>query len=253
MADSFRAGRVFLAGDATHVTTPIGGLGMNCGIADAHNVAWKVAGVIAGWADPALLDSYQPERQPIARACADASLGPARPPASVDGLVLGYGYRSPAIVADGTPEPMRANPIGDYLPSARPGHRAPHLWVTVDGSQRSTLDLFGDGFVALAGSASSTGATARSVARAARVPLRCHSIDDPAFLDLYGIRADGIVIVRSDGHVAWRAAELPAEADEQLHSALARASGGPGGKPPIADQGRAHLVNPEWSPEGDTR
>lgn len=227
VADSFRAGRVFMIGDAAHVTTPEGGLGMNCGIADTHNLVWKLAGVVAGWADAALLDSYQPERQPVARACADASLGPARPPAPVDGLVLGYGYQSPAIIADGTPAPTAANPIGDYRPIARPGHRAPHLWVTVDGTRRSTLDLFGDGFVALTGKSSSTGATAMSVARAGSIPLRCHSIDDPAFLDLYGIRPSGIIIVRPDGHVAWRAAELPDQPDREISGALVRASGGP--------------------------
>lgn len=227
VADSFRVGRVFLIGDAVHVTTPEGGLGMNCGIADAHNLAWKLAGVVAGWADPALLDSYQPERQPIARACSDASLGAARPPAPVDGLVLGYGYQSPTIVADGTPAPTPANPIGDYCPTARPGRRAPHLWLTIDGTRLSTLDLFGDGFVALTGPSASVGATAVSVARDASIPLRCHRIDDPAFLDLYGIRPGGIVIVRPDGHVAWRANDLPAKPHNELNAALVRASGGP--------------------------
>jgi hypothetical protein len=146
----------------------------------------------------------------------------------VDGLVLGYWYESPAIVADETPAPTPANPIGDYLPTGRPGHRAPHLWLTVDGARRSTLDLFGDGFVGLTGTASTTAAVATSVARAARVPLRCHRIDDPDFLALYGIRPDGMVLVRPDGHVAWRASERPAEPDRELHVALARARGATG-------------------------
>jgi putative polyketide hydroxylase len=82
-------GRVFLAGDAAQPTTPLGGLGMNCGLSDVHNLAGKLASVIGGSAAPSLLDSYEAERRPIAvRTCA-ASLGPAGPPARVDALALG--------------------------------------------------------------------------------------------------------------------------------------------------------------------
>jgi putative polyketide hydroxylase len=127
VADRYLSGRVFLAGDAAHLTTPEGGLGMNCGVADAHNLAWKLAGVLAGWASPRLLDSYRAERRPHAVACVEASLGPARPPNPIDGLVLGHVYQSAVITNDRTAPPTTRDPVGDYLPAGRPGHRAPHL------------------------------------------------------------------------------------------------------------------------------
>jgi putative polyketide hydroxylase len=138
VADRYRGGRVFLAGDAAHLTTPEGGLGMNCGIADLHNLAWKLAGVLAGWAAPALLETYEPERRPHAVACAEASLGPARPPNPIDGLALGHTFQSTAIIDDGTAEPTRRDPVGEYTPLARPGHRAPHLWQGPDIVHRTS-------------------------------------------------------------------------------------------------------------------
>jgi 2-polyprenyl-6-methoxyphenol hydroxylase-like FAD-dependent oxidoreductase len=223
VADRFGSGPVFLAGDAAHATTPVGGLGMNCGLADAHNLAWKLAGVLAGWADPLVLDSYEPERQPIARACAEASLGPARPPARVDGLVLGYCYESPIIVDDGTPAPSVDNPIGDYTPTGRPGARAPHLWLTVNGNASSILDLFGEAFVVLSGPRPRPDPL--EVTAELGVPLRVESVVDARWHELYGIRPDGAVLVRPDGHVAWRSIEAPANPDKELHAALLHATG----------------------------
>jgi 2-polyprenyl-6-methoxyphenol hydroxylase-like FAD-dependent oxidoreductase len=88
VADSFRAGRCLLAGDAAHVFGPVGGQGMNSGIQDAQNLAWKLALVSTGRADAALLDSYQAERRPVAlhakqHASQQAMLATVRPKAAV--------------------------------------------------------------------------------------------------------------------------------------------------------------------------
>ena len=222
VADRYRAGRVFLAGDAAHLTTPEGGLGMNCGIADAHNLAWKLAGVIAGWASPALLDTYEPERRPHAVACADASLGPARPPNPIDGLVLGYTIQSAAVIDDGTVEPTRRDPVGEYIPMARPGHRAPHLWLD---PRTSTLDLFGSAFVALTDPAGKPGLDhAVDHAGTTGVPLSAHAVEAAGWHDLYGVGPGGVVLVRPDGYVAWRS-NTPSETPDLLASALRTGAG----------------------------
>jgi putative polyketide hydroxylase len=222
VADRYRIGRVFLAGDAAHVTTPEGGLGMNCGVADAHNLAWKLAGVLAGWASPELLESYEPERRPHAVACADASLGPARPPNPIDGLVLGHVYESAVITSDRTTAPSTQDPIGQYLPVGRPGHRAPHLWLD---QEHSTLDLFGNTFVALTDPPGKRALdTAADVARATGIPLVCHVIHAAAWHDLYGIERGGVVLVRPDGYVAWRSIRPPPKPHE-LAAALGVAAG----------------------------
>ena len=74
VAERYRAGRLFLAGDAAHRFPPTGGLGLNSGVQDAHNLAWKLAMVLDGLAPESLLDSYERERRPIARQNADQSL-----------------------------------------------------------------------------------------------------------------------------------------------------------------------------------
>jgi hypothetical protein len=222
VADRYRAGRVFLAGDAAHLTTPEGGLGMNCGIADVHNLAWKLAGVLAGWANPALLETYEPERRPHAVACVEASLGAARPPNPIDGLVLGHTFQSTAIIDDGTPEPTRRDPVGEYMPMARPGHRAPHLWLD---PRTSTLDLFGSAFVALTDPAGKPGLDhAADLARNTGVPLETHAIEAAGWHNLYGVGSGGVVLVRPDGYVAWRTSSPP-ETPHMLASALRTGAG----------------------------
>jgi hypothetical protein len=122
------------------------------------------------------------------------------------GIHLGYRYdESPVIVPDGTPAPPM--PVATYEPTTRPGARAPHAWLP-DG--RSMLDLFGASFVLLDFGDDPAACAALEAAAARRgVPLRTVAIDDAAIRTLYERR---YVLVRPDGHVAWRADEPPADA-----------------------------------------
>src|SRR6266571_2248976 len=218
------------------------------GLGDEHNLAWKLAGVIAGWASPALLETYEPERRTHAVACADASLGPARPPNPIDGLVLGHAFESAAIINDHTPAPRPQDPVGEYLPVARPGHRAPHIWLD---PETSTLDLFGHAFVALTDPVGKPGLDhAADVARATGIPLTVHAVDVPGWHDLYGVGSGGVVLVRPDGYVAWRSTTPPATS-HLLASALRTAAGHrPSLDPPPSMRARARTrsSNPSWSP-----
>lgn len=182
VADRFRSGRVFLAGDAAHLMSPTGGFGMNTGIQDAVDLSWKLRIKMGYGGGEKLLDSYEGERRPVAiRNMREASgnlrrmLSPrdAKPPPEVFlpgdagdaarsafgraytemmkrewfsiGIHLGYRYEgSPLIVPDGTPEPP--DTVAIYEQTARPGHRAPHAWLEPG---RSTLDLFGHTFALL--------------------------------------------------------------------------------------------------------
>jgi len=248
VAKRYQAGRVFLLGDSAHQLPPTGGFGMNTGIGDATNLTWKLAATLAGWGGPQLLASYESERLPVGKRNVLAAAGrwnevrdrteapgPAilqagpegeRVRANVSralektinsmnagyefgaryedvGLQLGYRYTgSPVIVSDGRLPPP--DDVRVYSNSAYPGARAPHFWL---GHDQSILDLFGDGFALLRLSASAPNTDQLvTAARTASIPLTVHSFDIPHLLHLYNKR---LVLVRPDGHVAWRSDELP--------------------------------------------
>jgi len=237
IAERFRDGRVFLAGDAAHLIPPTGGQAMNVGIQDVHNLAWKLAGHLGGWAGAALLDTYQIERRAVAEAVmedAARNVGGfgARPEQfSNRGRVLGVSYSSSAVITDGTDLPAVANPVIDYRPTSRPGSRAPHMWLSRAGQQISTLDLYDTRFVLLTGSAGQAWHLAgEQAAKPLRIPLRCYAVGSAGDLidktgewpNLYGIGPDGAVLVRPDGHVAWRATTARADPAAELSSAFRR-------------------------------
>ena len=159
VADRYRAGRVFLAGDAAHVMPPYAASGANTGIADAHNLAWKLAAAVRGDAGDALLDSYQAERRPAGWFAADQSArrtADLRAPVTGDGLAHPYvlaagGFQYPAGALAGDPA-SDPEPVTEFAPAGRIGTRVPHRWLDA-GRSRSTIDLAGPGWAVLAGQA----------------------------------------------------------------------------------------------------
>ncbi|UGS36400.1 FAD-dependent monooxygenase [Capillimicrobium parvum] len=242
LADRYRAGRILLAGDAVHPLPPNGGYGGNTGVQDAHNLAWKLAAVLGGTAGDALLDSYEAERRPIGRLTIEQAYtryarrvvpelaGDEELPPLVDDLSMeiGYRYRSNAIVAEGDDD----GALTEHPSTARgrPGSRAPHVVLARDGVRLSTLDLFGQGYVLLAGPQGAAWRRAAAQAAAAtEVPIDVHVAGAGADADVedaagrlpaaYGLERDGAALVRPDGFVAWRSAgavDGPAETLERV-------------------------------------
>lgn len=233
VADRYRAGRILFAGDAAHTLSPSGGFGMNTGIADAANLGWKLAAAIAGWAGPDLLDSYEAERMPVAETSLEQSnrnlgktlrrelppeivldnaegalarrtlaarleTGGVRREFDAPDIHFGYRYTSELIVADPTEADTEI-----WSSSALPGGRAPHAWLRPG---MSTLDLFGSGFVLLSFQPSPHTERFQHAFAARAVPLTVREIRDDDVARLY---RRPHVLVRPDGHVAWRGMDLP--------------------------------------------
>lgn len=240
LADSFRSGNIFLVGDAAHETTPSGGFGMNLGVQDAQNLAWKIAAVLHGEADAALLDSYEAERRPHALEVVQATLlnmqsfdrtkrqAEARLPRkeflNERGLIFGARYQSPAVVPDGSNPPEVNDPVTEYVPSAHPGCRAPHVWLENKGERISTIDLFGRGFVLLAAPVGAHWRSAANQNGLPRIDVRVLGEDlvdaENSWTAAYGVEEGGAVLVRPDGYVAWRVASAPADPEYALADAF---------------------------------
>ncbi|MGW0995103.1 FAD-dependent oxidoreductase [Streptomyces sp. NPDC002523] len=234
VADRYGTGRVFLVGDSAHEMSPTGAFGSNTGIQDAHNLAWKLAAVHDGWAGPGLLRTYDTERRPVAQATSARASArsvehshPGFAPAPGVGgakrggilnVVLGYHYAHGAALGTDPDQPI----VPDTLNlTGRPGTRAPHLWLRRDGRRLSSLDLYERSLVLLTDSPDDAGwhAAARRIADTGAVRLDAYRIGPSADADLtydadsastdwaelHGTTADGAVLVRPDGFVAWRA------------------------------------------------
>ena len=239
VAPEFQAGRVLLAGEACHHVSVFGGFGMNLGIGDAADLGWKLAGTLKGWAGPALLPSYSAERVPVVRWIRDLTeestqhtgeswTVPGMEAATGEGERLraeigqrialekekelvslgaqfGAAYRgSPVIVPDDT-EPPQAT-FGQFVASASPGARAPHLWLAEGRSLYDEVAQEGFTLLHLDPAASTTGLAKAAASRGG--PLRVVRVSHPDAQAAYGA---AMALIRPDHHVAWRGADAPAD------------------------------------------
>ncbi|MFI6285048.1 FAD-dependent oxidoreductase [Streptomyces sp. NPDC051018] len=227
VAKEYSADRVFLAGDSAHEMSPTGAFGSNTGIQDAHNLAWKLAAVLKGWAGPGLLETYGEERLPVA--CTTGERASARsaehshpgyaPPVNPGGrqgavltVAMGYGYPRGAVAGADPERPV----VPEQLRlTADPGTRAPHLWVTRAGERISTVDLYERSVVVLCGEGSIWADVTRHAAARLSVPVEVYTIGRGPDASLvpeegadweaaHGLEAGGALMVRPDGFVAWR-------------------------------------------------
>ncbi|MBP2586595.1 putative polyketide hydroxylase [Streptomyces sp. PvR006] len=248
IAERYTDGRVFLVGDSAHEMPPTGAFGSNTGIQDGHNLAWKLAAVLGGWAGPDLLASYDAERRPVAevtsaRAAARSvehshpgyvpgpgAGGPKGKRGGILNEVIGYRYPQGAVLGIDRTMPVVAD--GLRL-TGEPGSRAPHVWLNRAGTRISTLDLYERSLVLLSSEDGSGGwhAAATQVGQQLSVPLDAYRIGDgpdaelsPAsdtdWAEAHGVTTDGAVLVRPDGFVAWRSEGASADPAAELRQAL---------------------------------
>lgn len=225
VADHFQVGRIFLVGDAAHLMPPTGGFGGNSGIADGHNLAWKLAAVLKGTAAPELLNTYEIERKAVSHFTTEqagliAKTGQLNmvskkeskaPITSNNHVIMRYQYRSSAVIAEHSDSESNLSPYVEQL-DGKPGTRAPHLWLEQNGQPISTIDLFNKNFVLLADEHSTWSYTAQYVSAELNIPIDMFTIGQKGSLQdpenqwhkTYQIPIGGAILIRPDGFVAWR-------------------------------------------------
>jgi 2-polyprenyl-6-methoxyphenol hydroxylase-like FAD-dependent oxidoreductase len=243
LSNQYASKRTFLAGDSAHLFTPNGGLGMNTGIGDAIDLAWKLAGTLQGWGGKGLLATYEVERRPIGQRNLKASerafearrvwrdlcsaecsavmksndletrhrlarvwLDEHRKGTSLAGIILGYRYlKSPIISYEGDDDESDQTSY-DYIPTTRPGARIPHLWLK-DGS--AIQDNLREGYALIKCAPGTEPERLVEAFRLLRCPLHVLDVTDvPHAREIY---ATNYVLLRPDLHVAWRGNSLPAD------------------------------------------
>jgi putative polyketide hydroxylase len=250
VADQLQSGRVFLVGDSAHTMPPFKAGGANTAIQSAHNLAWKLVAVLNGMAEPALLATYQTERHAVGRFNARQSLtGPSRGFLRLDGngpqlpadeeapmfaVLIGYQYRSAAVIFD---DSARPNTHGMSLVEelrAQPGTRVPHAWLQRGDRRMSTLDLVGPGFTLFTGPSGAPWARAAdAVSDLLKVPISVHSVGldgeirdiDGSWPELTGLLPDEALLVRPDGIVAWRTGAPSSSPEHRLAEVLCQILG----------------------------
>ncbi|MCK2221756.1 FAD-dependent monooxygenase [Actinomadura sp. ATCC 31491] len=239
LADTYRAGRVFFAGDAAHTMPPTGGQGGSTALQDGCDLAWRLWLVLTGQAGPDFLDTYDAERRPVGVLTADAqlaNLGVRMPPAArvgypepladQAGALLGHRYHSTAVLDEpGDDGSILEDP---RVPTGRPGSRAPHVILDWEGQRISTIDLFGSGFVLMADKQGGQPwmdagrlLKERLGVQLTRLLVGEELVDvEGCWKERYGVHGDGAVLVRPDGYVAWRTRSSTADPVATLEQAL---------------------------------
>lgn len=241
VADKLQVGRCFVGGDAAHMWVPYGGYGMNAGIEDSFNLAWKIDAVLKGWASEKIINAYEAERLPVvdqlSRIVArfSTTLDPIDPanleddtpegvaarakwgeilykdhlPSMVPtGLNFGFNYaESPIIVPDGESPP--AFTMGEYVPTTVPGCRLPHFWLQ-DGN--SLYDALGLDFTLLRLDPAVPVDALVAAAERKGVPMAVLDVTPGKNFDA-SVYRHRLVLVRPDQHIAWRGDELPTDSN----------------------------------------
>lgn len=255
VADAYRLDNVFLAGDSAHTMSNTGGFGMNTGLGDVVNLGWKLAATLAGWGGERLLDTYDQERRPVAwrnirfsnkildawmsddagkqlegaltsdsveaesirRAIGARFVAGTHSEWATLGAALGYRYEGSRIcIPDGTPP--TEDDVEDYIPTARPGSRAPHAWI---GPDHSLLDHFKNSYTLLCFKENATSHLLIEEAWRSHVPIKLLEVTDSQAAKIYEA---SLVLVRPDGHVAWRGDIV--KSTEAAHEIVATIRGG---------------------------